>query len=222
VTRRRDRSRRRRGALQAPAIGAALPGSRVSYADAAAGAGDIPDPVQPIFHVPVLAKGIGQLVGPDLLPGQVGHGVDGLAVPAAAGRWAAVAQDLDLFSIRPDLPAERAGGSRRDHHCTHGRLARGETPSDHHHRTAASLSDHCRCCRGVLPVAVGSLGGCSAGVLLRGWIGRVDRDVGLPGKSDHQRFISGDSGDRSARSHRAAVPGSVRSHLLSDGSGRSQ
>jgi hypothetical protein len=65
--------------------------------------------VQAIFHVPVLANGTGQLVGPDLLPAQVGHPVDGLAVPAAAGRWAAVAQDLILFSIRPDLPAERGG-----------------------------------------------------------------------------------------------------------------
>jgi hypothetical protein len=42
------------------------------------------------------------------------------------------------------------------------------------------------------------------------------------GKIDHQRSVSGDSGDRSARNHRATVPASVRSHLLFDGSGRSQ
>ena len=106
-------------------------------------------------------------------------------------------------------------GSWREHHCTHARRARGEASSDHHHRTAASLSGHCRSRRGVLPVAVGPPRRCSVGVYLRGWIGRVDHHVGLPGKSDHQSSVSGDSGDRSARSHRAAVPASVRSHLLS-------
>jgi hypothetical protein len=62
--------------------------------------------MQAILHVPVLADGLGELIGADLLPGQVGHGVDGLAVPAAAGRGAASAHDLDRqLGMREQDPA---------------------------------------------------------------------------------------------------------------------
>ena len=121
----------------------------------------------------------------------------------------------------PDLQIERGGGSRCDH-CTTPRPARGEASSTHHHRAAASLGGHRRARRGVLPVAARPPGRRSAGSVPRGWTAGAGRDGGLSGTSDHQGSIPGNSGDRSARNHRAAVPASVRGHLRPDGSGRSQ
>ena len=84
-----------------------------------------------------------------------------------------------------------------------------------HHRVAASLGGHRRARGGVLRVAARPPGRRSAGSVPRGWTAGVGRDGGLSGTSDHQGSIPGNSGDRSARSHRAAVPASVRGHLLS-------
>ena len=62
--------------------------------------------MQAILHVPMRADGLGELIGADLLPGQVGHGVDGLAAPTAAGRGAASAHDLDRqLGVREQDPA---------------------------------------------------------------------------------------------------------------------
>jgi hypothetical protein len=42
---------------------------------------DVADPVQPILHAPVATDRLGDLVGPDLVAGQVGDRVDGFGVP---------------------------------------------------------------------------------------------------------------------------------------------
>jgi hypothetical protein len=50
------------------------------------GEDDVADPVQAVLDAPVPADRLGEVIGADLVPGQVDDRVDGLGVPFAAGR----------------------------------------------------------------------------------------------------------------------------------------
>lgn len=49
------------------------------------GEGDVADPVQLVLDGPMVLDDRGELVGTDVTEAEVGDGVDGLGMPAAAG-----------------------------------------------------------------------------------------------------------------------------------------
>ena len=81
--------------------------------------GHVPHPVQSILDLPVPADPGGEFVGPGLVRGQVGDGVDGLGVPAAraagpGGDRAGAADDLDGLAGVRERDARRDGDDLED------------------------------------------------------------------------------------------------------------